>query len=81
MISETISKLASHESFLLPIQRTKFYPFLTNIAGLLIIDFIFLFNGKQLNKDIGGKQAWIPTSALLPTSCVTLGKSLNFSEF
>lgn len=46
MISKIIAKLASHELFLLYTQRIKFYPFIVSIAGLLAIDFIFLFNGR-----------------------------------
>lgn len=48
MISRTITKLASHVLFLLYTQRTKFYPFSVNIAGLLIIDFTFLYNRKTI---------------------------------
>ena len=60
----------SHVLFLLHVQKTKFYPFLINTAGLLILDFSFI-TGRHLNEDIGGKQACLPVSHLPPTSCVT----------
>lgn len=55
MFSKTITKLASHELFLLHPQRTKFYPFLVNMAGLTYylliyyqqLDFIFSFQWED----------------------------------
>lgn len=73
MILKIITKFASHELFLLYTLRTKFYPFLFSIAGLLIIDFIFLFNGKTIKILEGSRHEFQSQPCHL--QAVTLGKA------